>query len=68
MKEQKLDETTKLKYLKNVVNIYCGGYHSFFLTRNGDIYCCGYNEYNQLCLGIKFDQHYPLKMNLKFYS
>jgi alpha-tubulin suppressor-like RCC1 family protein len=35
----------------NVVSVTCGGYHTMILTKNGELYACGDNQYGQLGLG-----------------
>ena len=34
----------------DIKQIYCGDNHTFVLTNDGSVWCCGYNEYGQLGL------------------
>jgi len=43
--------------INNVLMYDCGDKHTFILTQNGDLFCCGSNKYGQLGLyEIKFKQ------------
>ena len=35
----------------NIVSLSCGFGHSVFVTKDGDVYACGYNNNGQLGLG-----------------
>jgi hypothetical protein len=43
----------------------CGSFHTFLLSKEGDVYACGHNRHGQLGLGHKLDTTIPEKLNLK---
>jgi alpha-tubulin suppressor-like RCC1 family protein len=46
------DEIKINNYEITIIEISAGGYHNLFLTDDGYVYSCGYNNYGQLGLGI----------------
>ena len=45
----------------DIKQIQCGGFHSIFLTCDGDVWVCGGNEWGQLGLGDVQDRNTPVK-------
>lgn len=57
----------KIEKLNNIIQTSCGNLHSLALTKDGDIYSFGFNNYGQLGLGSYRDKEYKptLIENLK---
>eukprot|EP01091_Cochliopodium_minus_P008068 TRINITY_DN1796_c0_g1_i2.p1 TRINITY_DN1796_c0_g1~~TRINITY_DN1796_c0_g1_i2.p1 ORF type:complete len:623 (+),score=191.64 TRINITY_DN1796_c0_g1_i2:31-1899(+) len=49
----------------NISSIHCGAFHSLILTKEGDVYSSGCNEYGELCLGNNTKCNSFTKTNLK---
>jgi alpha-tubulin suppressor-like RCC1 family protein len=46
----------------DIISIGCGGYHSVILSRQGDLYVCGSNQYGQLGLGDNMSRYNFVKV------
>ena len=44
-------EIAIIESFPNISSVHCGGVHTFILTKEGNVYGCGWNEFGQLCLG-----------------
>ena len=53
---------TFYNYEIKITEIACGAHHSLFLTNDGSVYSCGYNDYGQLGLNSTNDQIAPQKI------
>ena len=47
---------------RDITKVVCGGYHTLFLTKTGDVYVTGYNGFGQLGLGHKDNIYTPTKI------
>lgn len=50
---------------RDITKVICGGYHTFFLTKDGEAYATGYNAFGQLGLNHKDNVFTPVKVDLK---
>lgn len=49
---------------RDVKEVAAGGFHSLFLTEQGNVYAAGWNRFGQLGIGSNIDQRSPVRITL----
>jgi len=52
----------KFEFHSKIIQIESIGVHTFFLSQNGEIFSCGYNNYGQLCLGTLTPKEHKIQL------